>query len=175
MPNDPTDPTIKVFTDSSNAEITKLKERRLGIQGLINVTAAGDTATQATIMAGLQPLIALDAGTFYTGLAAQVAAANIEVAAALAKGVDPTQGPAMAKLEADAATEIANVIVRRTTIQTIRDTTLAGDQGSANVALASLQQKSRADANPFYVQLPTLQANAVAIVAEPAVAVVAGS
>lgn len=169
MPNDPTDPTIKAFLDAGNAEITKLKSRRLGIQSLVTATAAGDTTTQTADLAGLAPLVAADAGSFYANFAkAHVTAVNAEVAKAISQATDPMLGPIMSRLAQDAATEIAAIITRRATIQMVRDGTLNGATDTVNAALASLQTVSRADANPFYVQLPTLQANAAAIVAAPA-------
>lgn len=176
MPADPTDPTIAAFLAASNAEITKLKSRRLGIQSLVTATAAGDTATQTADLTGLAPLVAADAGSFYANFAkGHVTALNTEVAKAIAGSTDPMLGALMGKFAQDAATEIAAVIVRRSTIQTVRDSTLSGDTATVNTALATLQTVSRADANPFYVQLPALQANAAAVVATPADPVVTQS
>ncbi len=160
MPNDPSDPTIKAFTDSCSAELTNLRFRRATLHALLNATVAGDLAAQSALQAGLAPLISKDAGPFYLSLNGQVNAANNNQ-----HGKDV--------LAASIATEVAAIIDRAATLLDVRDSTVGNvngrvpDVAASNAALAKLNVNSRADANPFYVQLPTLQANAAAIVAQP--------
>lgn len=162
-----TDPTVEALTVPAGTEIGNLRARRLGIEGLITTIVSGDLDSQAKVLGGLNPLIALDAGSFYATLPSQLAAANAAAAAAIAKQLDPRQDPVVAGFDLAAAAEVSAVIVRRSTIQTIVSSTVSGDTVSAAAALAKLDTISRPDANPFYVALPTLQANAAAVVAEP--------
>ena len=175
-PPDPlSDPTVKSFFDTLGANVGVQRQIRLTLLAIQNAVLANDPAANERFVA-LQSITASSSNVaFYKGLAGQITAAQ----ASVARG--DTGGQPVLNFQNAIGVQASAVLDQHDQLVVVRDKTvaIAPDQATATAnaaavtaALAKVHTNATGDTNPFFTQLPTLQAQAAAAVA--ALAPVAG-
>ncbi len=163
-PVDPlSDPTVKTFADTVSANGALQKQTRLTLIAILNAVLSGDTATANERFLALSPLTQAGANnqSFFKSLGGQITAAQNAV------GRGDNSNPAVLSLQSSIGGQVSVVQDQQAQLQTVlsKTATLAPDPAAVTTALGKIHGNATGDTNPFWAQLPTLQAQAAAAVA----------